>query len=426
MVAKLGFDSGNDEETVINAEGWDDISDLQDDLDNQLHSIFSEVGGDERDTEFALKVYRVMEGKGKLEYCFSCVPSELPILDKLRDEYNGGTFEVRVYKDNRIYRRRKVFIAPPPKKPEPASSHYSPDMSSILREMAEQQNRQFEQMRNLFSSVMTTQTPAPTQQQPNMMEMMGAMVGIMTQMKEFVTPAQPQTNSFEQFAKVIEVVKDLGLDGSEKGPWDGLASLAKEFAGPLIGTVSQMAEMQKMQTPAPARRPQNPQAQEMQRLNYQPMSPQEKGGNSTVETPSVNPAQQTAPQNETEQMNMVFKMYLNQLCQKAAQDADPALYAELIIDNVPEAHIKQLIDRPDMIQFLSQHNPNVQQFAPWFIELQAAIREGLDPEPSGEGLQSVQGSDHNQGNASTTDPGHDATEQPSKPETTPDNASSDS
>ena len=90
---------------------FDDITDLQNDLDSQLDAIFEEFGGDENDTEYKIHVKRVLTERGEYEHCFSCLPSELPINDKIKNQYGPGRYMIWIYKNAKIYRRRNLIIA---------------------------------------------------------------------------------------------------------------------------------------------------------------------------------------------------------------------------------------------------------------------------------------------------------------------------
>ena len=90
--------------------------------------------------------------------------------------------------------------------------------------------------------------------------------------------------------------------------------------------------------------------------------------------PATNPQPTQAEQNAMQQQ---FLGYLNMLVEKAASDADPALYADLILDNMDESMVREFVARPDTLQLLTTYNPKVAQFVPWFKELKSCLVEGL-------------------------------------------------
>ena len=81
----------------------EDISALESDIDDQIDSITQEFGGDSRDTDYKISIYKIEEKQGKFGYCFSVVPSELPIIDRVREEFGAGKYESRIFKNKRLF-----------------------------------------------------------------------------------------------------------------------------------------------------------------------------------------------------------------------------------------------------------------------------------------------------------------------------------
>lgn len=80
-------------------------------------------------------------------------------------------------------------------------------------------------------------------------------------------------------------------------------------------------------------------------------------------------------------MNAV-KAQISMLVNKAAANANPELYAELIIDNVQRNIIEQYLLAPDALDKAAELVPQVNHYRGWFEELQDAVRDYLnDLEP---------------------------------------------
>jgi hypothetical protein len=338
----------------------EDISNIVDDIDAQLSSITSELGADKHDIKFVVKVYRIVENRGELAWLFDCTPAELPILQKLRDEYSGGRFECRVYKNNRIYKRIKVIVEQPTKpKDEPRKS----DIAEILAAVSAQQDRQFNQLKETMMQIVGK----PTTPQPSQMEMMTGMMMLMKSMKDFVSPPIQHVPSFDP-----EKMFDMFLKGMEMGRESGsgetgLMDIAKELIkSPLLGSLTQAATSM-----PPLQQPQ---------LRPQITVPQTSG---------QIPAQQVTPNIQTQQEatmhNPVIVHNLKKLIEKAEKDSDPILYAEFILDNVPQNIIEQYIAREDLIEYLSSFDPRVNDHNEWFIELRDHIISVLtSPDDTGD------------------------------------------
>lgn len=71
----------------------------------------------------------------------------------------------------------------------------------------------------------------------------------------------------------------------------------------------------------------------------------------------------------------------------AAAKKDPHLYADVVLDQLPESAYEYLFStaqRSDVIAFLSSLHPGVKEHEAWFLEFTEAIKEALSPEPEEE------------------------------------------
>lgn len=326
----------------------EDISNIVDDIDAQLSSITSELGADKLDVKFTVKVYRVVENKAELAWLFDCTPAELPILQKLRDEYDGGRFECRVYKNNRIYKRVKVVVETPKKLAvtQPAKN----EMSEMLKEMGRQQQDNF----NMLKDTVMQMVGKPSTPQPSQMEMMTGMMALMASMKNFVSPPVQPSVSPDKMIEVLIKGMELGRD-SGGGSETGLMDIAKELIkSPLLGQLAQAATTM----------PQLPRQQAQMQIPVQakPAQPQM----------TTQPQPATQPKG-TVMQTQVLKHYLDMLVKKAEKDSDPILYAEFILDNVPQSMVEENIMRDDLIEYASTIDPRVKDHQEWFIELRDHI-----------------------------------------------------
>jgi len=354
--------SGNNDDAIDVTP--DDISDLEEDFDDDLSQIFAEFGSSQDDRSFKIKVYRIIPDKGEMAWLFDCVPSELPISNRLRDEYGGGNFELRVYENSsgrmRLKKKPRLVIEAP-RKVEQATQT---DLATLLKAMQEQQREMFAQLSDVMqrSSGMVN---VPTSPFAMMKEMATAMVS----MKEMMQPQQ-NGNGFEMLLKGVELAKELNNGGSESSFIDLLRDVVKPMA-PFIGEAVQQQMQEAKKAP-----------------KLTPVLP-----NASAPPPGMPGAPQPGAANEQGNSDMQSQMisrYLNMLVNKAAAGAEPELYAELVLDNLPEQTIREQLLVPGILDELAKVNPGVNVHRDWFERLQTALQTFLNDNvtPPGEAEQS--------------------------------------
>lgn len=88
------------------------------------------------------------------------------------------------------------------------------------------------------------------------------------------------------------------------------------------------------------------------------------------------------PVNEKEREKRHMSMRLNQgvkqLLKGAVKKSDPALYAELVLDQLPENIVRQWLNDSDGLAKISNANPQINDHLPWFIELMEHLKAQLD------------------------------------------------
>ena len=146
-----------------------EIEEIPDDLEG-IESLLSDLTDNGSGT---ISVYRAGSRIGQKwgkAYCFSGPISDydLPaIMDKLRDEYNGGEFRIQVRVNGRIIKNKVIEVEPPQVNRQKAEvekvQSAQPDIASLImsfqQSMAEQTRAQQDQMRDLMlSQAQQTQT----------------------------------------------------------------------------------------------------------------------------------------------------------------------------------------------------------------------------------------------------------------------------
>lgn len=352
---QLPYDPENDE-FVINGES-NDISEIQDNIDDELNKIFSEIDADKDDVQFRIKIFRILKDQGERAWLFDVLPSELPVLPRLRDDYDGGMFEMFVYKGNRIFKRRKMVVEAPRKR-ESFSVQGNSDVENVLKYVTSG-------MSQLAEAIKELKTPQP---QVSQMEMMTQMLTMMKLMKEIQGP-QPQQasgDSMEVFMKGIDFAKDIALNGggdvsTGQMVLEGIRTLGKPLA--------QMVEKI------------NNQPQGQKPLQKQTIKPTQ---NKNVSGALPNPIQ---PTGENEEMNIVagviqnrLKKELPKLCERAVQGKDPGVYASVLLEEIEPAYHEVLggfLADETWFERLKTAYPPIEKHRHWFEEMRMYILADL-------------------------------------------------
>ena len=247
------MNNGNNEpvEGVFRTIGGeaDDISELQGDLDEQLRAVLSSFGDELHNVDYKIKVYRPVKGAGgELEWLFDCLMEDLPVSERLRDEYGGGSFRVHILRGNKMYRRLVYRIGMPRPYAGAKQQNDGNDTVALLRELMQQQQKQFEQYQGLLlAAAQRTQVPTPPAQNP--LAVLEPLIALIPLVREFM----PRQTGIGDLIGMMRGWKELmparGGDGSERGMWDAFTEISRQF-GPALQTA--MAQQPKPAPPATA------------------------------------------------------------------------------------------------------------------------------------------------------------------------------
>lgn len=351
--------------------------------EDEISGIKTPVEREDEDTEAAIlaefnkgddaatwkvSVCRAAKGGEPEPYLFSCSPSELPVIDRLRDEYGTGSYRIRVYRNNLIFRSFTVGVEArrAPTTPAPAVVPASDGLAAAL----ERQTALLERLIN--------QRQQPVQQVDSF-GMMTTLLGAIGQIKGlFGAPATSSAeNAIELFMKGIEAAKDLG--GSDKGN-TGLMDIVRDLLkSPIIEKMIEGAaanvsvpHTQRMVTTGPGIGE-----------TPQPLSAQPPPQPTTPPTPSNGDTinQQVQPPGDDPRL-VAMTHNIRYLATKAAANADVELYADWVLDNVPADLLTQLVNDPTALTMLSTAVPEARPYVAWFGQLLELVKEALTPDGS--------------------------------------------
>lgn len=312
---------------------------------NDEPDVFSRIRAfcDTTDSSGTLGIYRAIPNSRKENFICNIDGADFaPEVIKAR--FGGGEFIIKAYDSHskiRLNQRLSIEGEPivesarpnyPAAYAPPAQSAASAlDVAALLAGMQEA-NRQFLQG--------LVQVLRPADANNSRAEMLNEML---TMKQLFTQPVQSGADGVSMLMKGIELAATLAPKvGGETSGMDVLLESIKSFA-PAIGAVVASASTGNRQQQRPRPQP----------VHVAELSP-----------PTIpEPQQLSLPEDET---TMMLKHYLAMLVVFAAEGRDPALYADLIADNLSDEQLNGIIKRPDVIAYLAGLNPDVLQHREWF------------------------------------------------------------
>jgi len=316
-----------DDNDVVDGE-FEDMTGIQGDLDEQLDHIISELSADDNSVEYTMKVFRPQAGKGKMGYLFTCSYTELPILDRLRDEYGGGDFEVRIFRGGKIHRRRTCIVEPPPKKLNPP-----PQAPMEMNAMANAMSQGFERLGTLLVS------------QQNQNTGMKDALENMVLMKQVMGTPEPPPDPLSQLKGLLEIQQMVGGNNTDGGAETNVNDVLLSMAETVL---PKLAEAATTETP-------------LKTVSESPTLPI--------------PLQDIPPETEKGKANPM-KMHLVFLSMQAKRKGDPMVYAQMVLDHTPDDKLDDLIDfmeHDNCLEDMTQIHSDVANYKEWFIKLSKCI-----------------------------------------------------
>ena len=346
-MAKQAQLSGVVEGDFVDIDGKsEDISALQDDLDSDMRAFLSEMNTDPNDEQLVIKVFKEVKGQRKPAHCFNGNFSDLPIDERLRKDFGSGEYIVNLIKDGKLFRKFRVPIL------APATPAAGGDLANILKAMSDQNQAMFAQIRQMA-------TPALASPPKDQTETMKEMLQMMVLMKSVMSPPENQGSKMGEFLEMLKTVKELIPEAS--GKETGLYDVVKDVLGsPIFGAAI-----------SNAMQPKTPQAARI--AAPQPL-PQGEAEPAQVQQPEEQPQMNSFQQ-------QMAKVYISNLVQSAKAGSEAELYAEVIVDQLPEPVIRENLLTPDAIDRAATLVPEVNNYRPWFKALQESLIKYLS-EPS--------------------------------------------
>jgi hypothetical protein len=220
----------------------------------------------------------------------------------------------------------------------------------------------------------------------------------LTTLRELNPPAPVSGASpIDTALKLFDRFTDLAPKAGGETGWADVLKEIVRSVGPAVGPV-----VQGLATMAQARQRQMPPQVQLPAPLVQPAGPPDLYGgmsppaaessappapidSNVIPFPQNEDSQSAAPQGQGDDVNLVqmikltpwLKGQISDLLVRAARGSNPSLYAEVVLDSIPENIngdvLLEFLKRPDWLQMLTTFDSRVAQHAAWFSELRGDI-----------------------------------------------------
>ncbi len=343
--------------------------------ESELSSVLDELGCDSSD-DILMKVYRVDELTNKEDWCFDCRPDALPLEPRLLDAYGGGHFTILVMTPTpqgrkSLFRKAHIRIVKIKKETQGEKQNFEAVMTGMIKAMQESQSA----MMNAFRE---SQLEAQIKTQELLLNIMAEKTGQnntptlieqLTLLKNLMPEPPDAMAMLNSMMDMHSKVKNEFVD--EPAPEGSLASMTNA-----LGSLVDLAK----NAPAPQKK--------------------------SDEKISTN--KESVPVNILIQHRLVSHIRL--LISKAIANKNPALWAELTVDEIPEQYHAQLLDfvgkdNEAGMANLIKLEPEAGKQKAWFLSLLSEIRD-IFLNPNEESLTHTENADENTNHVDLTSPGN--------------------
>ncbi|RTL17972.1 MAG: hypothetical protein EKK55_21850 [Rhodocyclaceae bacterium] len=305
-------------------------------------------------------IYRIVKNQPP-SYVAECDPASFS-LDDLRDKYRGGEFRLYIMKEGKLWKNMRVSVEPPPHNDAPTA--VSSGMADVLAVMRDGFQAQAAAMRELATAPRAA-SPFAGMDVPAVITAVAAAITALRPPPAPPAPPPPPDRSVDMLIQGIQLASEL-REGAAPAD-NSIGGMLRTFLqSPLVAQAVQAAAS----PPAP------------------PVSHAKPALPAPTTPRVVSPAAPAEPAAQpTDQQTTMLHYYYGLLCQKAAEGADPTLYAEIVLDNVPDDTLNMLLSRqPTPLDALIAEYPPAAPHRAWFATLIDTMMQALtdeeEPEPA--------------------------------------------
>lgn len=338
---------------------FEEFEDQSDPDEIALENVLSELGSSGADAK--VNVYQLDDKKNRA-FVGSFLPGDFSI-EQIQLQYGAGEYAVEVRKDKKWLKKTTVKIAAP--RNINAMAAPLPVTGIGDTKILETMQAGFKEMSAMFANaigglVANQPKPKTAMEMLQELQMMKEIMGVNNQ------PAAPAADPMQMMEIAMNLAEKIQPRVGEPGTGEVIMEAIKNF-GPLL-----QQGLQRQQT-VPVMMPQLPHVQ-----IPAPVAP-------TLQMPDGTPAPitQNQPTQETDDMNLARKMYLNLLVSNAQANNDPSTYANLMLDLAGEQAALEFANDPQWFEKLCAEEPRAANFREWFDELRLMVLELTKPENEG-------------------------------------------
>lgn len=303
-----------------------------------------------------INVYRIVKNQPP-SYVFECAPESFS-LDELRDKYNGGEFRLYIMKEGRLWKNTRVVVEPRQvinNGVDPTPPTHLFDMMALIRDGFSAQTTALREM----SSARGGPSLFANMDLPAVITAAAAAITALRPPPAPAPAADSTSQALDMFMKGMQIAMDV-RDNAPNADNSIGGMLRDALRSPVVA-----AAVQASMVPPPQQAP--PPALPPPEVSHAKTAP------TTPATPAVSPNAD------------MMRYYLSMLCQKAAANADPTLYAEIVLDNIGDEALDRMLERgPALIDDFIAALPAVAEHRPWFEALVSAINNAMADAPQAE------------------------------------------
>ena len=278
-------------------------------------------------------------------------------LAAIREKWGGGKIRIVGHKRGKYFASTTLDIQEQPAKEVPVQPAIDP---VALANAAE------DRMIRMITALGTVMKPAAAPAAPSITELVTALAGI----KALSPEAPKSTSELDSVLKGMELAHKLQSKDGETN-WMDIIREGLPMVRPVLDNLAARA--------APgAQPPRQPALPQIDPLSLPGAVPSAAAG-PTLTAPEQPPAEE----NEVLLILMPWmRNQLDMLIHQAKRDKDPELYAELLVDNIPDGvpltKLREWLGRDDWWQILQQFHAGVEPYQGWFTMLRDTTLELID------------------------------------------------
>lgn len=344
----------NTDETVIEPEDIEDItaSPEGESEDDDLTGLLAELGG----ISNAMVTVSRVNDKGRQEVVDRFHPRDIDLL-AIRDQYGGGEYVLTGRRGNKIAKGfpKRVFLAERVSQPEFFGSTQLDRLAMLVENSIRQQNEQIQKI----AEMALDRREDPDAARLKMLEEMKLMRDL------FGGNNKSSEMSPDKVLELIQQGMEFGqkLSGKESGLFDVLKEGMVSFGKPLSMAIEKQMEAQEAA---------------MKKTGHPGQPAGAPVGNRVVH--QTNKTRQE--QSEVFTTMSVMRKSVGWLVMQAAANSDTSIWADVIMEQVPEADLVAVLSQYDAVTYLGGIDKRVFDYREWFTELGDDLMAQLGIEPA--------------------------------------------